>query len=168
MVSISKSCDETSIATFLLPLEGPFLFAETHLPGILIEVVYRYDHLISKYSAPKLKGDPVCAVGLQISLEKILVALAAFQAVSVKTLFKEQRSFGFWSPRRCDVYVVSYQPGYLNDRLEVAALLWRNNISADVMYESGLPDREHENHYDLCNREGILYVFPLSTLPPSC
>ena len=124
-------------------------------------VIYRYDHLIANYSAPKLKSDPVCAIGLQISLEKVLIALAAFQAVSVKTLFKEQKSFGFWSPRRCDVYVVSYQPGYLNDRLEVAALLWRNNISADIMYESGLPDREHENHYDLCNREGILYVIVL-------
>jgi translation initiation factor 2-alpha kinase 4 len=79
-----------------------------------------------------------------------------YQSSSVKTLIKEQRSFGFWSPRRCDVYVVSYNPGYLQDRLETTALLWRYNISADIMYESGLG--EHENYVDICAREGILYV----------
>jgi histidyl-tRNA synthetase len=76
----------------------------------------------------------------------------------VKNLLKEQRSFGFWSPRRCDVYIVSYQPGYLSERLEVAALLWRHNISTDVMYESSLPDSEHENYLELCHREGILWA----------
>ena len=84
--------------------------------------------------------------------------MAAYQAISVKNLLKEQRSFGFWSPRRCDVYIVSYQPGYLSERLEVAALLWRHDISADVMYESGPLDSEHENHFELCHREGILCV----------
>lgn len=107
---------------------------------------------------PKAGGSDVCAVGLQISLEKILIALAAYQAISVKNLLKEQRSFGFWSPRRCDVYIVSYQPGYLSERLEVAALLWRHDISADVMYESSPLDSEHENHFELCHREGILCV----------
>ena len=117
----------------------------------------RYDDLISQFSPPRAGSNSVCAVGLQISLERILVALAGFQAVSVKNLLKEQRSFGFWSPRRCDVYIVSYQPGYLSERLEVASLLWRHNISADVMYETSIPDGEHENHLELCNREGILY-----------
>lgn len=124
----------------------------------ILAVGGRYDNMVSQFSPPKPKGDAVCAVGLQITLEKILVALAAFQAVSVKTLLKEQRSFGFWSPRRCDVYVVSNQPGFLSQRLEVAALLWRHGISADVMYESGLPGNEHENHYELCHREGILFT----------
>ncbi|KAI0066910.1 Serine/threonine-protein kinase [Artomyces pyxidatus] len=116
-----------------------------------------YDDLISQFSPPKPRADALCAVGLQISLEKILIALASYQAVAVKNLLKEQRSFGFWSPRRCDVYIVSYQPGYLAERLEVAALLWHHNISADVMYESGLPDGEHENFLDICHREGILF-----------
>jgi eukaryotic translation initiation factor 2-alpha kinase 4 len=84
------------------------------------------------------------------------VALADFQRSSVKTLVKEQRSFGFWSPRRCDVYVVSYHPGYLQDRLEVVGYLWQHNISADIIYESGVPDTENETHLDICAREGIL------------
>ncbi len=56
------------------------------------------------------------------------------------------------------MYIVSYSPGYLSERLEVAALLWRHDISADVMYESSLLDGEHENHFELCHREGILCV----------
>jgi len=94
---------------------------------------------------------------MQIALEKIMVALAAFQSTSVKALIKEQRSFGFWSPRRCDVYILSYQPGYLQDRLEVASLLWRNNISADIMYDASLMGFEHESHVELA-QEGILFV----------
>ena len=27
------------------------------------------------------------------------------------------------------------------------------------MYESSLPDSDHENHFELCHREGILFVF---------
>ncbi|KAI9457648.1 kinase-like domain-containing protein [Lactarius psammicola] len=125
--------------------------------GDILAAGGRYDDLISQFSPPRAGGNSVCAVGLQISLERILVALAAYQAVSVKNLLKEQHSFGFWSPRRCDVYIVSYQPGYLSERLEVASLLWRHNISADVMYETSIPDSEHENHLELCNREGILF-----------
>ncbi|KAH7923751.1 Serine/threonine-protein kinase [Leucogyrophana mollusca] len=118
----------------------------------------RYDNLIAQLSSPKAKSDPICAFAVQIALEKITVALAAFQSTSVKALVKEQRSFGFWSPRRCDVYILSYQPGHLQDRLEVAALLWQNNISADIMYEANLADVEHESHVELCAREGILFA----------
>ncbi|KAI6125176.1 kinase-like domain-containing protein [Pisolithus croceorrhizus] len=118
----------------------------------------RYDSLIKQYAAPKSKSEQICAVAVQVALEKITVALAAYQSTSVKALVKEQRSFGFWSPRRCDVYVLSFQPGYLQDRLEVAALLWQNNISADIVYEANLTDVDHESHNDLCSREGILFA----------
>jgi eukaryotic translation initiation factor 2-alpha kinase 4 len=93
---------------------------------------------------------------LQIAVEKIVVALAAYQSSFVKTFVKEQQSFGVWSPRRCDVYITSYHPGYLQDRLETAAHLWQHNISADIMYDSGLADAGHEDHMELCAREGIL------------
>lgn len=93
---------------------------------------------------------------MQINLDKITIALAAFQSSSVKNLIKEERSFGFWSPRRCDVYVISYHAGYVQERLEVAAMLWQHNISADIMYESGLSDAEQEHHVEVCCREGIL------------
>ena len=115
--------------------------------------MYSYDNLISRLSQLKPKLEPICALGIQIAVEKITAALASYQSASIKTLVKEERSFGFWSPRRCDVYVVSYHAGYLQDRLEVVSFLWQHNISADLMYESGLPEGDHENH---CAREGIL------------
>ena len=118
----------------------------------------RYDHIISRYASAKPKSDAVCAFAVQISLEKISMALASFQSVSQKTILKERKSYGYWSPRRCDVYVVSQQEGYLIDRLELTSMLWKNGISADLMYEFGLKDAEHENVVDQCSREGILYV----------
>ncbi|KAG1849257.1 kinase-like domain-containing protein [Suillus subluteus] len=151
----------------------PLMWGAHHMhfkEGVRIEVVRRtrrldvlaaagrYDNLIAQYSNPKPRSDPICAFAMQIALEKIAMVLAAFQSTSVKALVKEQRSFGFWSPRRCDVYVLSYQAGYLQDRLEVASLLWQNNISADIMYDANLVEFEH---VDLCTREGILFaIYP--------
>ncbi|KAG5719281.1 Serine/threonine-protein kinase gcn2 [Termitomyces sp. T112] len=141
--------------------------------GILVEVVRknrysdvlaaggRYDHLVSRHGSLKSQSRKVCGMGLQIAVEKVTVALASYQSSSVKALVKEERSFGYWSPRRCDVYVVSYHQGHLQDRLEVVSYLWEHNISADLMYEAGLPDTDAENHLDMCAREGILFtVYP--------
>ncbi|KAI0354133.1 Serine/threonine-protein kinase [Trametes cingulata] len=119
----------------------------------------RYDHVIRRYSPPKPKMEASCAVALQIYLDKITASLAAYQSASLRTLLKEQKSFGYWSPRRCDVYIVSYQPGFLAERLEVAATLWKHNISADVMYEASLRGMvESENYVEQCSREGILFI----------
>ncbi|KAJ6593628.1 kinase-like domain-containing protein [Mycena capillaripes] len=124
--------------------------------GVLVEVVRknkrmdvlaaggRYDSLIAEQATPGQKLEPICAMGLQIAVEKITMALAAYQISSVRTLVKQERSFGFWSPRRCDVYVVSFHPGCLQDRLEVVSFLWQHNISADLMYESSVQDGEHD------------------------
>ncbi|KAJ8457370.1 hypothetical protein ONZ45_g18339 [Pleurotus djamor] len=141
--------------------------------GVLVEVVRRnkrtdvlaaggrYDDLIIQAGVPKPNPDASCGFAFQVSVDKITIALATYQSTSLKILVKEQRSFGFWSPRRCDVYVVSYHPGYLQERLEVAAYLWKNGISADIMYESGLPDAGIDDYVDSCAREGILFtVYP--------
>ena len=72
-------------------------------------------------------------------------------------LLKEPKSFGYWSPRRCDVYVVSYTENQLAERLEITSMLWRNNISADLMYESAFVNGElKEDYFPLCQAEGIL------------
>ncbi|EIN05395.1 Serine/threonine-protein kinase [Punctularia strigosozonata HHB-11173 SS5] len=116
----------------------------------------RYDTLISTFTPPNPDAPATYACAVEISFEKITAALAIYQNATVKNLIRDQRSFGFWSPRRCDVYVVSFTPGHMQDRLEVAALLWRHNISADVMYESGVADAE--NHVAQCLEEGILFI----------
>jgi translation initiation factor 2-alpha kinase 4 len=41
------------------------------------------------------------------------------------------------------------------DRLEIAALLWQNNISADIMYEAAV-DEPEEVTIAKCQNEGIL------------
>ncbi|KAI5997184.1 hypothetical protein EDC04DRAFT_1150636 [Pisolithus marmoratus] len=71
----------------------------------------RYDSLIKQYAALKSKSKQICAVAVQVALEKITVALATYQSTSVQALVKEQLPFGVWSPRRCDVYVTLFQPG---------------------------------------------------------
>lgn len=139
--------------------------------GIIIEVARkskrmdilaaggRYDNLIRRYTSPTSKSEAVGAYAFQISIEKIKTALLSHQSSSVKSLIKEERSFGYWTRKRCDVYIVSHQPGYLQDRLEVAAYLWKNNISCDLVYESGL--QHAESYVDRCADEGILFILYL-------
>ncbi len=97
-------------------------------------------------------------MALQIYVEKITTTLAQLQHAYLESQknLKEQKSFGYWCPRRCDVYVVSYQSGFLAERLEIAAMLWKHNISTDVMYEAVFKDEETKEYLDLCRTEGIL------------
>jgi len=117
---------------------------------------HSYDNLIARFQPLKQNPEPICAFGIQIAVEKITAALASYQSAAFKTFVKEERSFGFWSPRRCDVYVISQEAGHLQERFEVVSYLWQNKISADLMYESGLLDADHEKYFDICVREGIL------------
>ncbi|KAF9267032.1 hypothetical protein L218DRAFT_920740 [Marasmius fiardii PR-910] len=146
--------------------------------GVLIEVVRkskhyemlavggRYDHLISRFASPKLKlaasSEPgIFAYGIQVSVDRVVWAVSSFQSSTFKSLLAEKHSFGYWTPRRCDVYVVSYQEGYLQDRLEVIAQLWQNGISADLMYESAVQEADPQEVTETCLREGVLFsVYP--------
>lgn len=116
------------------------------------------DSVASLASTLTVSASPLCAMGLQVALERILAQLAVFQSSYVKNLIKEERSFGYWSPRRCDVYVVSYHKGYLQERMEVVANLWAHGITADLMYESTIGDVEYERVESVCEREGILFT----------
>jgi translation initiation factor 2-alpha kinase 4 len=64
-----------------------------------------------------------------------------------------ERSFGFWSPSRCDVYVASFGPHQLNLRLDVCGELWRAGISADLQYDD---DRTLEDVVLDCQAQNIL------------
>lgn len=111
----------------------------------------------------------MAAVALQIFIEKITATLALYQNRYLESpdTQKDQKSFGYWCTRRCDVYVVSYQPGFLAERLEIAAMLWKHNISTDVMYESAFRDEETEDYLDMCRAEGILYASRMTIFPAS-
>ena len=128
-----------------------------HLMTSHCSYVRSYDHFVHRFSRSKTRSDGISAVGVQISLDKIAIALAAFQSTSAKTVLKDRRSYGYWSPRRCDVYVAAHSSdldGTLVDRLKVTSWLWKNSISADMMYDFG--SGEHESIMEQCVSEGIL------------
>jgi eukaryotic translation initiation factor 2-alpha kinase 4 len=120
----------------------------------------RYDHLINKFAGITPKA--MRAIGVQIALASFTSSLADHLSVSVPRLVKEHRSFGYWSPSRCDVYIVSFQAGLITERIDLATMLWSNGISADIMYESALESSYGSGHGDatayaeMCTREGIL------------
>ncbi|KAF8527423.1 hypothetical protein BU17DRAFT_81573 [Hysterangium stoloniferum] len=122
----------------------------------LIAAGGRYDHLIRKFADPTMQLDAVRAFAVQIDIERIAMHLATHQSTSVSSLIKEKRSFGAFSPRRCDVYVFSFQAGHMIERLEIAAFLWKHNISADIMYDIAL--NNGEDHVKRCADEGILFI----------
>ncbi|GJJ13244.1 hypothetical protein Clacol_007495 [Clathrus columnatus] len=143
-----------------------FQFIKPSKRSELIAAGGRYDHMIKSFVDPSIPPDPIHAFGLQIDIDRIATHLAAHQSVAINNLIKEKRSFGAFSPRRCDVYIYtlkSFQTGHLVERLEVASLLWRNNISADIMYENAL--YSEEDHVKRCADEGILFIVYTKTRP---
>jgi len=157
----------------------PFLMACHPLfgPGIVFEfrgakrVVVgrggRYDHLISQFTPPsKSKRFAIKAIGLQVVLEQIAHSLNAHQKATLQGLIKDRRSYGAFSPRRCDVYVISMMPTaqvdaplgpLLERRVRLASNLWRHGISADLMYDEDI-DNNVPSHLARCCAEGILFL----------
>lgn len=115
----------------------------------------RYEHLITQFYPPLVKRDPFCAFGVVIGIERITSSIAAFQSSFMQS-HRDQKSYGYWSARRCDVYVVSFTPGHITDRFEVVSLLWQNGISADLMYETAVQEKNFEALTEQCSEEGIL------------
>ncbi|KAN0065323.1 eukaryotic translation initiation factor 2-alpha kinase [Thecaphora frezii] len=119
----------------------------------------RYDHLLDKFSNPSTSSASLHGVGVQIAVGKLTLGLAKYQEVHVPRLLskaEEERSFGFMTPRRCDVYVAS-APGLLHTRMEICRELWAHNISADLQYEHATYDSP-ESAAATCRSEGILLL----------
>ncbi|KAG9128480.1 hypothetical protein FRC07_009703 [Ceratobasidium sp. 392] len=116
----------------------------------------RYDPLITKFTAPN-RRKPIRATAVQISVDRIASGLADHLSNSVKNLVKEERSFGYWSPSRCDVYIASFQQGLLHERVELTKELWNHRIRTDLMYEEAT-QQSGEEHVHTCKREGILFL----------
>lgn len=78
--------------------------------------------------------------------------------LSKKSMVKEpefDRSYGFWTPSRCDVYVASFGPQQLKLRLDVCGELWRAGVSADLQYDD---NRSLEEVVADCQSQNILSV----------
>ncbi|KAH7340654.1 kinase-like domain-containing protein [Rhizoctonia solani] len=116
----------------------------------------RYDPLITKLTIPN-RRTPIRAVAVQISMDRIASALADYLSSSVKSMVKEERSFGYWSPSRCDVYIASFQLGLLHERVELLRDLWSHRIRTDMMYEEAT-QQSGDEHVRMCKREGTLFL----------
>ncbi|WFD22050.1 non-specific serine/threonine protein kinase [Malassezia equina] len=121
----------------------------------------RYDDLLRRFAYP---GDssaaPAHAMGIQLSVGKIVKALAKHQQIHLPKLLgrpEEERTLGPWTPRRCECYVASSQPGLLEAKLQLCQLLWAHGISADVQYEETAGESP-ELTVATCRSEGILFL----------
>lgn len=150
----------------------------------------RYDSLLSRFApnerylhldptaALREAGAPEHGVGVEISVGKIALELQNWQVVHVplwaNRAAEEERSFGAWTARRCDVYVIS-APGAVLPRVQLVRDLWAAGIAADLKYDSvGLPTpAEEEDTYEFdpttghysperimrtCKAEGIAFL----------
>lgn len=74
-------------------------------------------------------------VGMQISLERIVYLVGKAESAKGKRLIslenEELRSYG-WTPKRCDVYVGSFNEGFMEDRVEVIGEVNLNEGRATV------------------------------------
>lgn len=72
-----------------------------------------------------------------MAVSKLSLAAAEANATTGKQAMARRdehlRSYGPWAIRRCDVYVVSFSPGLIDLRLEIAKDLWRDGIKADLV-----------------------------------
>lgn len=178
-ISLTKVFDEIRTVVRFATILGvkrriyfkPWLPSDLFTSGLVFEVLKgtkrsdiiasggRYDRLLASYRPPTdpQPALPIRATGVQIAVDKITASLAAHQRASIKQLIKDKRTYGLWSPRRCDVYICDYTSGKLSDRLEVAYMLWENGISADIMYD-GAVDETDEVTIAKCQSEGILFL----------
>ncbi|CAE6484348.1 unnamed protein product [Rhizoctonia solani] len=113
----------------------------------------RYDPLITKLTIPN-RRTPIRAVAVQISMDRIASALADYLSSSVKSMVKEERSFGYWSPSRCDVYIASFQLGLLHERVELLRDLWSHRIRTDMMYEEATQQSGDEHIFGVRSTKG--------------
>lgn len=120
----------------------------------------RYDGLLKHFANPSTASSaPLHGVGVQLAVGKLTLGLSKYQEVQVPKLLsrtEEERSFGLYTPRRCDVYVAS-TPGLLETRMEICRELWAHNIAADLQYEHATYDTP-EAAAATCRAEGILLL----------
>lgn len=93
----------------------------------------RYDKLLELLAPPGQRQVDRSLVGATFAVSKLSRALAAANS---SVTAKNKGSFDTEKvPRRCDVFVVSYTPGFIVARLMIARGLWKQGISTDLMYD---------------------------------
>ncbi|CAG8527185.1 5428_t:CDS:10, partial [Acaulospora morrowiae] len=109
----------------------------------------RYDTLMQRFHNPVQVGNkqPVYAIGVNISVQKIVYTLRSYQS----DLLKMNQA------KKCDVYVASFGKVLLEERLDLVRELWAHNIKADFMYEEP-PDFTPGILTSFCKKQGINWI----------
>ncbi|WVR08793.1 hypothetical protein IAU60_005851 [Kwoniella sp. DSM 27419] len=121
----------------------------------------RYDSLLEHFKQPGLHSQSrkVFGVGMTIAVEQLAFTVSRYESNLSKRLMEkaneDERSFGYWSPARCDVYVASFPQVDLSVRLDVIGDLWRAGIRADLQYDD---ERSIEEVALECKEQNILYL----------
>lgn len=125
----------------------------------------RYDELLRCFSYPQIGGarESRHGVGLQIAVGKMVKAVARYQQSHMPRFLgrpEQERTLGPWTPRRCECYIASSQPGLLESKIQVCKTLWSSGISADLQYECAAGESP-ELTVSTCRAEGILFLILL-------
>lgn len=138
----------------------------------------RYDSLIQQFRHPVIGSSAhrkVYAIGVNLAIEKFVTAISQYQSdhfrhfmASTKSnrghggsngssSHDEEKSFGLWAPKRCDVFVASFGKVLLQERLELVRELWAHGIKADYMIEDGT-DLTPESLVTTCKNQSINWI----------
>ncbi|WRT70924.1 uncharacterized protein IL334_007923 [Kwoniella shivajii] len=121
----------------------------------------RYDSLLEHFKQPAMHSQSrrVFGVGMTIAVDQLARIVSKYESSLSRRLMEkpneDERSFGYWSPARCDVYVAAFPHVDLSVRLNVIGELWRAGIRADLQYDD---DRSVEDVALECQEQNILYL----------
>ncbi|KIY32862.1 PEK/GCN2 protein kinase [Cryptococcus gattii E566] len=121
----------------------------------------RYDSLLEHFKQPAMHSQSrrVFGVGMSIAVDQLARIVSRYESSLSRRLMEkpneDERSFGYWSPARCDVYVASFPQVDLAHRLQIIGELWRAGIRADFQYDDG---RSLEEVTQECQDQNILYL----------
>ncbi|KAF9969485.1 hypothetical protein BGZ73_008146 [Actinomortierella ambigua] len=128
----------------------------------------------------------VYAVGVNIAMQKIIVGVSQFQTEHFRMFLTntkkssrssqtssgsgggvggsdvsggidDEKSFGLWAPKRCDVFIASFGKVQVQERLELARELWVHGIRADYMLEDST-DLTPELLATTCKHQGVNWI----------
>lgn len=104
----------------------------------------RYDKLVESMTMPGTRQIERCLVGATLAVSKLSRLLASRSTSNAGSVRSRSGLNGQEAaPRRCEVYVVSYTAGLIEERIMVARDLWRNKVSADLIYDGEWTPRLH-------------------------
>ncbi|ORX40873.1 kinase-like domain-containing protein [Kockovaella imperatae] len=129
----------------------------------------RYDCLLEHFKEPaqQMQSRKVYGVGMSIAVDQLARMVRVYESsLSERLMNKEkenERSFGFWSPSRCDVYLAAVTQVDLATRLSIIGELWRAGVRADLQYDD---DRSLDEVATECYEQSTLYlVIPRANRP---